>query len=146
MRCRHGYMVVFRGANGLRYPLVMTNITMENHHLQWIVPLIMVIFHAMLNCPRVPQVLWLNLFKPLDQGWIKDLLSTFPLCTGSFHGFVSWVPIFVFGVLGCFRPMSCSNGMKLIVLDLLWLKPIASGCGSKLRDVFGPFKYMLLLI
>ena len=30
----------------LWYPLVMTHVTMENHHLWWIVPLKIMIFHS----------------------------------------------------------------------------------------------------
>ena len=34
------------------YPLVMTNIAIENHHLLWILPLKMVIFHSYVSLPE----------------------------------------------------------------------------------------------
>ena len=39
------------GFNGI-YPLVMTNIAMENDHLWWIFPLEMVIFHSYIKLPE----------------------------------------------------------------------------------------------
>ena len=38
--------------NAMKYPLVMTNIAMENHHFQWENPLQMVIFHSYVKLPE----------------------------------------------------------------------------------------------
>ena len=66
----------FMGFYGI-YPLVMTNITIENHHLKWNCPLNIVIFHSYANYQRV-------------SGWIIPLTVTYPTYTQGYNILNKW--------------------------------------------------------
>ena len=60
------------GSNGI-YPLVMTNIAIENDHLWWIFPLKMVIFHSYVNLPEGNSKQCSIAFFFFFFGWLKAI-------------------------------------------------------------------------